>query len=104
MKGMEGRGSARVVGIEVRDVFDEVVDENKRLKRDLNFANECINVLLKFRQYLRKYCVQRSDELTRIHTEYEAVLQKARDDRSEAQEVGLTVDEGVDRKKGKTKV
>src|ERR1700712_816455 len=46
------------VFIKVNDIFDELSEENKRLNEELMFANNCLNVLNKFKSLLNKICVK----------------------------------------------
>jgi hypothetical protein len=38
--------------IQINDIFDELIEENKRLNNELMFANKCLNVLNEFKSYL----------------------------------------------------
>ena len=38
--------------IRVNDIFDELSEENKRLKNELMFANNCLKVLIKFKTFI----------------------------------------------------
>ena len=46
------------IHIKVNDIFDELSDENKRLNNELMFANNCINVLNKFKLFLNEISVK----------------------------------------------
>ena len=38
--------------IRINDIFDELTEENEKLRTDLYFANKCIQILEKFKFYL----------------------------------------------------
>ncbi len=38
--------------IKVNDIFDELIEENKRLLNELLFANKCLNVFIDFKTKL----------------------------------------------------
>src|SRR5260370_24384833 len=51
---MDLKTNAKEFYIELNDIFDELREENKRLKNELLFANKCLNVLNKFKIHLNK--------------------------------------------------
>ena len=36
----------------VNDIFDELIDENKRLLNELLFSNKCINLFIEFKSFI----------------------------------------------------
>ena len=36
----------------VNDIFDELLDENKRLLNELLFSNKCINLFIEFKSFI----------------------------------------------------
>ena len=52
---MKSKFKTSGVYIKVNDIFDELSEENKRLNNELLFANNCLNVLNKFKVLLKKF-------------------------------------------------
>src|SRR5882757_3448721 len=88
--------------IEINDILEELMNENKRLVNDLLFANKCINVLLQFKRYLLQiHSIETNNELNTINEEFiglfvdnndykyctDSQLIVRRDDRSSVEEV-----------------
>ena len=68
--------------IEVNDIFDELSEENKRLNNVLMFANNCLNVLNKFKLFLNKICLifesnlksEDKQELNQLENEFNSII------------------------------
>jgi hypothetical protein len=52
LKTIKSKDSQKEVVIRINHIFDELIEENKRLKNELLFANKRLNVFNEFKSYL----------------------------------------------------
>ena len=71
--GFKSRSNYRVC-VEVKDIFDELLTENKRLLNELLFANKCLDVLNEFKIHLN-----------RVYDKFESIIRS--DDKREFNEL-----------------
>ncbi|XP_054166604.1 histone-lysine N-methyltransferase PRDM9-like [Oppia nitens] len=72
-----------IVCVEVNDIFDDLMSENKRLVNELLFANNCLNLLNELKSYLQI-----------IHAKYKTMI--AEEDVKQWQTLQQSVDTTVD--------
>jgi len=80
----QNKNSRKIARIQINDIFDDINQENNRLKNELLFANKCINILYKFKYYLNRICdnfgnnldQKLAQELNKLEEDYKELIEE----------------------------
>ena len=96
---MKSKFKTSGVYIKVNDIFDELSEENKRLNKELMFANNCLNVLNKFKLFLNKICLifesnlksEDKQELNQLEEEFNSII----DSKEKMRETNVLIEDNI---------